>query len=163
MKDVKSIGFGFENCEYFSIDAKYFGAFQLSDINTRIQRVACNSISRVDCVDSVVMEIFSEGNGEYLSGFGDEKVKFFDRIVTYNDITSITVIFDDDSEETYWVNYKEEVEDQLGSPNVYQQTEMNKFGDLYLVISPKPMPHFFDDKVINDEDSISFSKIMILD
>ena len=163
MKDVKSIGFGFENCEYFSIDAKYFGAFQLSDINTRIQRVACNSISRVDCVDSVVMEIFSEGNGEYLSGFGDEKVKFFDRIVAYNDITSITVIYDDDSEETYWVNYKEEVEDQLGSPNVYQQTEMNKFGDLYLVISPKPMPHFFDDKVINDEDSISFSKIMILD
>lgn len=163
MKDVKSIGFGFENCEYFSIDAKYFGAFQLSDINTRIQRVACNSISRVDSVDSVVMEIFSEGNGEYLSGFGDEKVKFFDRIVTYNDITSITVIYDDDSEETYWVNYKEEVEDQLGSPNMYQQTEMNKFGDLYLVISPKPMPHFFDDKVINDEDSISFSKIMILD
>ena len=163
MKDVKSIGFGFENCEYFSIDAKYFGAFQLSDINTRIQRVACNSISRMDLVDSVVMEIFSEGNGEYLSGFGDEKVKFFDRIVAYNDITSITVIYDDDSEETYWVNYKEEVEDQLGSPNVYQQTEMNKFGDLYLVISPKPMPHFFDDKVINDEDSISFSKIMILD
>lgn len=163
MKNVKSIGFGFENCEYFSIDAKYFGAFQLSDINTRIQRVACNSISRMDLVDSVVMEIFSEGNGEYLSGFGDEKVKFFDRIVAYNDITSITVIYDDDSEETYWVNYKEEVEDQLGSPNVYQQTEMNKFGDLYLVISPKPMPHFFDDKVINDEDSISFSKIMILD
>lgn len=165
MKDVKSIGFGFENCEYFSIDAKYFGAFQLTDFCRSIHRVGCNAILKMNLVDTVVMEIFSEGNGQY-NPFGDEDEvnNFFDRLQTYDDITSISVTYDDDTVEEYYVDYKEEVEDQLGSPNVYQHTYMNKFGDLYIVISKdKGIFDFFDKEEINNKENIDFVKLMILD
>lgn len=165
MRDVKSIGFGFENCEYFSIDAKYFGAFQLTDFCTSIHRVASNAILKMNLVDTVVMEIFSEGNGQYKPfGVGDEVNNFFDRLQTYDDITSISVTYDDDTVEEYYVDYKEAVEDQLGSPNVYQHTYMNKFGDLYIIINKdKGIFDFFDEEEINDKDNLEFEKTMILD
>ena len=67
MDSVKSIGFGFENCEYFNIDAKYFGTLELTDFRIDIQRVACNAILKMNCVDTVIMEIFSEGDNKYSS------------------------------------------------------------------------------------------------
>lgn len=165
MKDVKSIGFGFENCEYFSIDAKYFGAFELTDFFTSIYRASCNAIIKMNLIETVVMEIFSEGNGQYKPfGVGDEVNNFFDRLQTYDDITSISVTYNDDTVEEYYVTYKEEVEGQLGSPNVLQHTYMNKFGDLYIVISKdKGIFDFFDKEEINNKENIDFAKLMILD
>lgn len=162
MDSVKSIGFGFENCEYFNIDAKYFGTLELTDFRIDIQRLACNAILKMDCVDTVVMEIFSEGDDEY-SSYGEDMTKF-KRLNMYNDITSIAVVYDDNSEEEYYVNYKEEIEDQLGSPNVYQTTYMSKLGNLYIVISKdKGIFDYFNEEEINDKESIEFSKLMILD
>lgn len=166
MKDVKSIGFGFENCEYFSIDAKYFGELELTDFRTSIQRIACNSISKMNLVYSVAIEIFSEGNGKYHPfGIEDEEATFFNRLQKYNDITTISVIYDDDTVEDYYVYYQELVEGQLGSPNIWQDVRMNRFGDLYIVITDgsKSFSSFFDNEEINNEDTIKFAKTMILD
>lgn len=162
MDNVKSIGFGFENCEYFNIDAKYFGILELTDFRIHIQRIACNAILKMNCVDTVVMEIFSEGDNKY-SSYGEDVTKF-KRLNMYNDITSITVVYDDNSEEDYYVNYKDEVESQLGSPNVYQTTYMSKLGNIYIVISKdKGIFDYFNEEEINDKESIEFSKLMILD
>lgn len=162
MDSVKSIGFGFENCEYFNIDAKYFGTLELTDFRIDIQRVACNAILKMNCVDTVIMEIFSEGDNKY-SSYGEDMTKF-KRLNMYNDITSITVAYDNNSEEEYYVNYKDEVEGQLGSPNVYQTTYMSKLGNIYIVISKdKGVFDCFNEEEINDKESIEFSKLMILD
>ena len=164
MKDVKSIEFIFENCECFSIDAKYFGELYLTDFRTSIHRVSSNAILKMNLVDTVVMEIFSEGNGKYNPlGDEDEVNNFFDRLQTYDDITSISVTYDDDTVEEYYVDYKEAVEDQLGSPNIYQHTYMNNSGDLYIVISKdKDIFDFLDEEVINDNEYMNFAKDMIL-
>lgn len=161
MRRVKSIEFTFENCEYFSIDAKYFGALELTDFNTHIQRIASNVITKMNCVGTVAMEIFSEGDSKY-SCFGDEELTKFERLKNWNDITALTVVYEDDSEETYYVNYEEEDEDQLSSPNVLQRSKTNKFGDLYIIISEsKCFTDFFDDEEINNEAYMEFAKDMI--
>lgn len=161
MKYVKSIGFGFENCEYFSIDEKYFGTLELTDFNACIQRIACNAVVKMECVDTVVMEIFSEGDDKY-SSYGEDMTKF-KRLNMYNDITSISVVYNDNSEEEYYVNYKEEVEDQLGSPNIYQSNYISNLGNLYIVISKdKGIFDYFHEEEINDKENIEFSKSIIL-
>lgn len=161
MKYVKSIGFGFENCEYFSIDEKYFGTLELTDFNACIQRIACNAVVKMECVDTVVMEIFSEGDDKY-SSYGEDMTKF-KRLNMYNDITSISVVYNDNSEEEYYVNYKEEVEDQLGSPNIYQSNYISNLGNLYIVISKdKGIFDYFNEEEINDKENIEFSKSIIL-
>lgn len=157
MKHAKSIGFGFENCEYFSIDAKYFGTLKFTDINTRIQRLACNAVVKIECVDTVIMEIFSEGDDKY-SSYIEDMTKF-KRLNMYNDITSISVVYNDNSEEEYYVNYKEEVEGQLGSPNAHQSNYISTLGNLYIVISKdKGIFDYFNEEEINDKETIEFSK-----
>lgn len=159
MRRVKFIEFTFENCEHFSIDAKYFGALELTDFNTHIQRVASNAITKMSCVGTVAMEIFSEGDGKY-SCFGDEDLTKFERLRNWDDITALTVVYEDDSEEIYYVNYEEEY--LPGSPNVLQHSETNKFGDLYIIISKnKCFTDFFDDEEINNKEHMEFAKDMI--
>lgn len=159
MKSVKSVEFVFENCECFSIDAKYFGTLKLSDFHLCIQRIAANAIVKMNCVGTVAMEIFSDGNKKYAPfGCEDEAEKCFDRLNMYHDITSIEIIYDDDTSETYYVDYEGD------ATNEYQKNYMNNFGDMYIVISKdKGISDFFDEDEINDEEIISFAKDMILD
>lgn len=163
MKDVKSIEFGFENLEHFIIDAKYFGALELSNINTCIKRIACNSISKFECVDDVAMMIFSEGDDEYSVFKDDSDMTKFKRLNEWRDIAAITMIYDDDSREEYYVNWEDENAGELGSDNILQCNYTNKFGDLYIIISKKKsFSDFFDDEEMEDEDFIEFAKDMIL-
>ena len=165
MTDVKSIEFGFENCECFTIDAKYFGTLELMDFQTQIRRNACNSISKTNFVNTVAMEIFSEGNGDYHPfGIENEAMKFFDRLQEYNDIVDLTITYSDDTVESYYVDYDEGEDDSLGAPNINQHSYMNKFGDLYIVISKdKNIFDFFDEEMINDEKLMQIEKTMVLD
>lgn len=158
MKRIKSIRFVFENCECFSIDAKYLGEFELSDIHKCIHRIAANCIAKMDCANTVAIEIFSEGNKEYspFDVIRDEDETLFDRLNMYHDITSIDIIYDDDTSEMYYVDYEGD------ETNEYQKNYMNNFGDMYIVISKdKGIFDFFDEDEINDEEIISFAKDMI--
>lgn len=164
MKDVKTIEFCFENLEHFAIDAKYFGQLELSNINTCIKRIACNSISKFECVDDVAMMIFSEGDGKYMLFKDDDSdMTKFKRLNEWRDIASITVIYNDDSKEEYYVNWEDENAEDIGSNNILQRNYVNKFGDLYIIISKKKsFSDFFDDEEMENEDFIEFAKDMIL-
>lgn len=155
MKHVKSIGFVFENCEYFTMNAKYFGTLDLTDFDTHIERIACNAIAKMNCVGTVAMEIFPEGDGEFPS-FGDSITKF-KRLKMFDDITSIIIIYDDGTEEEYYVNYEGE------ATNKYQKTYLSKFGLLYIVISKdKDIFDFFDEEDIHDKGYVDFAKSMLM-
>lgn len=159
MRSIKSIQFVFENCESFSIDVRYFGSFELSDFYTTINRFGCNCIAKINYVDTVVLEIFSEGNKKYAPfGFSDDVTTYFDRLRAYNDITRIEIVYSDNTSEEFYVDYEG---DQF---NKYQKSYTNKFGDLYIVISKdKDIFDFFDEDEINDKDVVTFNKNVILD
>jgi hypothetical protein len=162
MKHVRSIEFVFENCEYFEIESKYFGGVQFEDIRCSIARIACNSISKLYTVYSVVLEIFASANIDY-SPFGStsETQKKFDRIMNWNDITSFIIKYDDNSEEDYYVDYDDK-NDSLGAENKNQKVYLSKQGNLYIVIEKnKDVLDFFDKEEIDDKEVVDAFERMI--
>lgn len=164
MNTVTTIEFVFENCECFEIESKHFGMFQMSNIQTKIMRIACNAINKFQTAHSIALEIFSEANIDY-NPFGSVEVnKKFDRLLAWRDITSIILHYDDNSEESYYVDYNEEYEGALGAENLNQHTYKSKLGNLYIVIEKdKNIDDYFDSQEIESEESMNFSKTMICD
>ncbi len=162
MRNLQSIEFQFENCEYFSIDAKYIGAFYVGDIHHEISRIACNAICDMDVAHEFFAEIYGEGNGIY-SSCGDNLDKF-NRILSYDDITSITLKYDDGSDEELYLDYKEAEEEQnmVGADNVNQSSKKSSLGNLYIVVHRyKTVDSEFPDQEIEDADKVDFEKEMI--
>ena len=71
MKNVKSVNLILENCEVINIEPQYLGQLLLDKIRTKVYRIAMNSISKMQVVNRVAIEIFSEANVPYDS-FGEE-------------------------------------------------------------------------------------------
>ena len=161
MKEVKSIELGFENCEIIEFPKNVLGDVIFDNFSFQVKRVASNSISKSNFVDTVVLEIFKEGDVDYAPfGFEDDKISKFKRVMAYRDITSVTIKYEDDSEEFYWVDYHT-INDNLGEESDYQKSYISDLGNLYVVIDKeKDIEDFFDKEEINDEDVISFRKEM---
>lgn len=159
MKHIKSIEFVLENCESFSIDANYFGAFLIDDIRYSIQRIASNSIVKMAIADTIVIELFSEGDREYRPFGALEKITIFERLQGYNDITQVVIHYEDQTEETYFANWAED--DDCENKN--QSVCKSDLGNLYIVISEeKDFSAFFDTEYMNDKDYIDFTKDVII-
>lgn len=153
MRLVKSIDLVFENCEVISFDLKVLGAFLIDDIHPNIRNLGCNAIGKMLCADTVVLEIFKEGNAEYHPF--QESTHKFDRILNSKDITQITVKYQD-GEEDYWVQYKGVYS------NEYQKNYLSKQGNLYIVIGKgKKLHQFFDKNMIDGEDAVIRAKFMM--
>lgn len=159
MKHIESIEFVLENCEGFSIDANYFGAFLIDDLHYSIQRIASNNIVKMAIADTIVIELFSEGDREYRPFGALEKTTIFERLQKYNDITQVVVHYEDQTEETCFVNWAEG--DDCENKN--QSVCKSDLGNLYIVISEeKDFSTFFDAEYMNDKDYINFTKDMII-
>ena len=169
MNGISKIEIGLENCEVITIDGKYIGDFDVYNICTNISRMGCNYIGKAKSCDSFIIEIYRDAN-VVNNPFGtedDNDGKIFERIKQYNDITSVTVYYDKKDEDYndietgesdyFYVPYQEETEGQLGSPNIYQSTYINNFGDLYIVIDKEEkIFDLFDEEEINDIDNLNF-------
>lgn len=159
MKHIESIEFVLENCEDFSIDANYFGAFLIDDIRYSIQRIASNSIVKMAIADTIVIELFSEGDREYRPFGALETITIFERLQQYNDITQIIVHYEDQTEEICFANWAEGNDCE----NKNQSVCKSDLGNLYIVISEeKDFSAFFDTEYMNDKDYIEFTKEMII-
>ena len=163
MKNVKSVNFVLENCEVINIEAKYFGQLLLEKIRTKVYRVAMNSISRMQVVNRVAIELFSEANVPYDS-FGEEsRETIFDRLTNYNDITQIELLYDDEGKDTelFIVNWVDG--DKCGCTNKLQKSYTSKPGNLYILIGKDmKLKNFFDKEEIEDEQCMMFAKSMVL-
>lgn len=178
MNGISKIEIILENCEVITIEGKYIGAFDVSNIHTSISRMGCNHIGKMQCCESFIIEIYRDANViNKPFGYEDEdQTKIFERIALYNDITSIEVYYDkkdDDYKDVetgecdcIYVPYEELNENQLGSPNKYQSTHINKYGDLYIVIDKgNKISDKFDLEEINDKVTLNsrFSMYDIID
>lgn len=166
---LKYITLGLENCDQITIDGKHIGDFIVQDITTKIQRIACNAIERVDIANTFAIEIHKDANKERYqfnqTNCAEWKQATFDRLNKYHDITSIEFeLYDDCTTETeeenvytehyfYWVNWTGD-SDEI---NDAQSNYVSKDGHLYIVISAdKTIEDFFDKEDIDDSDYIDF-------
>lgn len=157
--NLKSITFGFENCEVLTIDGKYVCQFLVDNITKYFARIACNSIDKVEVVNTFIIEIAAGANDPY-HPFGLEEScgpNFkFERLLQYNDITSIDFTLQDERTEetyTYWLYWGGDSE----YSNAAQYTYLSDLGNLYIVVSKdKKFEDYFDKEIINDKNSIDF-------
>lgn len=162
---LKYITFYFENCDSITIDGKYVGDFLVKDTSTEILRVACNSIERVDCVDTFCIEIHNDANKERYqfsqTSYADFKQTTFDRFNKYHDITSIEFeLYDDDNTQNenpckehyyYYVTWTGNSDDI----NEAQSNYVSKDGHLYIMISKnKTIDDFYDKKELDDSSAM---------
>ena len=148
---IKELTLIFENCEYVTIDGKYIGHFLVSDIKKSIERIAINSISEMTVAERIAMEIHKDADIPYNS-FGMVEPSTFDRITSFNDITSIEfILVDSDNNETkhqYYVMWDGDTEYN----NKAQKTLISTNEHLYVVIdAARSVEEFFDTEFINCE------------
>ena len=157
MDSIKSIEFTFENCEGIKLPINVLGACHLDKIYTKIDRLAMNAIIKTTYVDEVALEIFfpeAEKHGIKCPVWNEEDT-IFKRLCDFRDITHITIYYEDDTTETFCVDYKDEVEGQLGSNNLNQKTYISSCGNIYIVIAAnKNIDDFFDRELIENEESM---------
>ena len=160
MNELKELEITFENCEYMTIPRNIIGTFRIDGIHDVVSRLAINSICKYKVADTVVMELYKEGDTEYFPFGSLDEITKFDRLTMYHDITRITVKYKDNTEETFIVKYEDESETP-GADNAYQKTYTSNLGNLYIVIDKNPLDHWFAMEYINDSEQMDFEKDML--
>lgn len=151
---LKKITFVFENCDCITIDGKYVGRFLVDDLHTEFRRVACNSIEKVETANIFVIEIHKDANKERYQ-FDQEQIEdfkqtVFDRLKSFNDITSIKFELEGNCIEDEGIGYAENYSyyvNWVGKSeysNEAQTNYMSNDGNFYIVISEgKTIEDFF--------------------
>lgn len=158
MKEVKKLEFVFENCESMMIPIKFIGSMTINDISTKIERFACNYVSKMSTANEVVIFLNRAFKKINYYPFGKENfpnpIDPFNRIADYNDITCINVFYDDGTEENYYVDYVDKVEGQLGSPNINQTTYISEKGNMVIKIGTKTMESYLEQEDFDNIDEM---------
>lgn len=136
---IEKIVLVLENCEVIEIPGYWIADFFLDEIKEYVARIASNCIAKEKVANKVVISV-GAGFNKVIDKIGDEERTIFDRIKIFNDITQIEVYYerkyiDDEYEvDRFLVDYDEEHEDCLGSPNVNQKTSIDDYGNLLITI-----------------------------
>lgn len=132
---IKKIELLFENCEQVTLPVSALGCVVIRSINMEIFRGAINAIYEGFYADEVALEILPNANEVGSNDTFDDGAKtILERIMAWNDVTLINVIYDTGEELCLSVDYDDGGDDRLGAPNVNQKTYLSKNGALYLVI-----------------------------
>ena len=103
MKKIKAIEFVFENLECLTVDSKYIGDFLMEGFETKIMGAGVCTIREYTTCEKIDLVIYKDGNIT-VESYGD-KYKVFDRILNWNDITSICLKYEDDIEREIYVHW----------------------------------------------------------
>ena len=106
MKKIKAIEFVFENLECLTVDSKYIGDFSMEGFETKIMGAGVCTIREYTTCEKIDLVIYKDANIT-VESYGD-KYKVFDRILNWNDITSICLKYEDDIEQEIYVPWYEE-------------------------------------------------------
>ena len=106
MKKIKAIEFVFENLECLTVDSKYIGDFSMEGFETKIMGAGVCTIREYTTCEKIDLVIYKDANIT-IESYGD-KYKVFDRILSWNDITSICLKYEDDIEQEIYVPWDNE-------------------------------------------------------
>ena len=132
MKNIEAIEFVFENCECITVDSKYIGDLLIEGFKTNVRRLGVNAIREYTSCERVDLIIYKDGNTTSES-YGD-KYKVFDRILSWNDITSIYLKYEDGIEQEIFVPWDDE-NDCYSNVNNKAQSSFVSEEHLYMTIN----------------------------
>lgn len=150
MTKVKGIELVLENCEYIKIPTKHLANIIIEDIDISVKRIAINSIDKLQTANSIFIEIIKPETIKTLGLFDEddeESLSCSKRLKQHEDITSVEVIYDDDSKEEFFVDWNWDNE----YINSYQDTQLANNGNLYVLINQKKNLKEYLDGAFSDE------------
>lgn len=151
---LKNITFILENCDTITIDGKYIGTIQCSDIKKELRRIAINSVNMYECCDMFFIEINKNANTKKKPfDYSDfEEYEVFSRLTKYQDITAIKIILIDDIEDKEYIyDFYVSWNDVDETDNSYQTYYISELGDLYLMINKSfNVMDYIDKEHVND-------------
>lgn len=107
MKNIKAIEFVFENCECITVDSKYIGDLLIEGFETKVRKFGVkDAIREYTSCERIDLIIYKDGNLT-VESYGD-KYSVFDRILNWNDITSIYLKYEDNTEQEIFVPWEGE-------------------------------------------------------
>ena len=125
-----------ENCEHISIDGKYVGEFYIEGIETKIQRIAANSIEPMMTAHTVAFELHKKADKDCISSFFINDDSAFSRLSRYSDITSINFKLEDTDDIREFTIYPAWNDDNYQA-NKFQVNWQAGTGNFYILISDK--------------------------
>lgn len=140
MKHIKKIELVFENCEYIEV-SNAIGDFYIGEITKEVTRIASNSIATFNDANLIYFQVY--GNGEIKSHLWDN-INPIDRLLKYNDITSIDITYIDDTVESFYPKYE-------GDEFNANQTMKKYKDDVFVVISPnKTVDDIYTEEIMDN-------------
>jgi len=125
-RTIKRVKFGFENCESINVPSECFKTFAYEEC-IHEQGNKYRYIKFLDCI------IKDSGNMEYNFGFGSLTTPI-QRLVQYNDIVHVDIIYEDDSSEEFVTNWFNEY-DMNNNDN--QVSKLISYKEIHIQIRTK--------------------------
>lgn len=154
---IKSLRFGFENCDSIDIRVSFIGLFYVKNIQTSLGKVQCANSKDIQIdyhktCDSFVISLYRTYN-EFWKNDGGKSYNHFDDLferLKYTNMIDISIKKSNDVIETIYLPTEFDPH-----KNKYQRTVENKFGDLFIFVSADDKEFEFYDGNMNDEDYIN--------
>ena len=154
MDRVQSITFVFESGESLEFPIRYFGMVNINDVQTNVQRLALNSVKKIQVSKEVFLEIFAEANAEY---DWVSNCYRFSRLLKHPDIVYLELLYEDGDRETIYVDTTD------AERNMNQDMWVSNLGNLYISISKRKLvSDFIYEKDANNEALVRLRKSLEL-
>lgn len=141
--NIKQLIIGLENWETIYVPAENVVTLEINDVKEDIVRYNSNFISRIRKSDEIYVEIINPDSFKISTLMYDEKKETptcLERVLKYPDITSVTIEYDNNTEENIsvlWANQEE-------CNNSYQKAQVSKEGNLHILISERGLKEYLD-------------------
>lgn len=112
---IKSVGIGFENCEYVELPASNIVSFSVSGVTSTYVFDKGNSFAKRELKNCTGFLLEATSDTKVFTTMGNE---LKDRLLKYGDITSLSLAYTDGSSETFYVVWSDESE---GDENTNQR------------------------------------------
>ena len=136
-KVVKAIDITFENLDSIVIPVEYFYDFSINDIRTSISHMSTNAILRTNVAGSLMFILKKKADKDADKFRRDVHIistktgTLFERIYK-SDITSFTIIYEDDSSEEFYIPWEDDGRNEY--KNILQKTSKDDKGNLIVRI-----------------------------
>lgn len=138
IKKIQSITLVLENCETVEIPAESLKFMLLENISESLWKINETDIMRVKVIKELAIALDPTDLKTNMIGVVEENYTCAERLTTWADITGVSVNYNDESKEDYFVDWGAS---QSDLENVNQKSKLNKKGELFIWIGENLDPN----------------------
>lgn len=137
-KEIKKLKLILENTEEIEYDGEYIGILNIHNPIERIESERHRKVNSRYYPDTIMIEIFKEANDNTIYRYDLSRHKIFydtfNRLLQKKDITTIQIIYTDDTQYTYYLFEEDKDATVDVGINILEDIYLSKVGNLYILL-----------------------------